>query len=76
MLKYASNMHKYAIGKYAQICTNMQKHAKYMQEKCKYMQGLRIVLFCINARCMHVYAEYASKDIICSICTYMHPPLC
>ena len=50
MLKYENYMHKYAIGKYAQICTNimMLKYAKNMQEICKYMQGLRLVLFCEN----------------------------
>jgi hypothetical protein len=29
--KYACNMHKHAIGKYVQICTNMQKYARKMQ---------------------------------------------
>ena len=35
MLQYANDMHKYAIGKYAQICPNMWKYAKYMQGICK-----------------------------------------
>ncbi len=45
MLQYANNMHKYAIGKYAQICPNSWKYAKYMQEICNHMPGLRLVLF-------------------------------
>ena len=40
MQEYDKNMHKYAIVKYAQICTNMQKICKKYAQICNNMQGL------------------------------------
>ena len=63
MQEYDKNMHKYAIVKYAQICTNMQKICKKYAQICNNMQGLGTLQNRQKyANYMHKYAQ------ICNIC--------
>ena len=67
MQEYDKNMHKYAIVKYAQICTNlthdMQKICKKYAQICNNMQGLGTLQNRQKyANYMHKYAQ------ICIIC--------
>ena len=74
MHQYANNMHKYAIGKYAQICPNMWKNAKYMQGICKYMQGLRLVLFCENMQDICTYMQNMQARILYAVYAHIFIP--
>ena len=63
MQEYDKNMHIYAIVKYAQICTNMQKICKKYAQICNNMQGLGTLQNRQKyANYMHKYAQ------ICNIC--------
>ena len=63
MQEYDKNMHKYAIVKYAQICTNMQKICKKYAQICNNMQGLGTL------QNRQKYANYMHKYAsICNIC--------
>ena len=63
MQEYDKNMHKYAIVKYAQICTNMQKICKKYAQICNNMQGLSTL------QNRQKYANYMQKYAqICTIC--------
>ena len=55
MQEYDKNMHKYAIVKYAQICTNMQKkYAKNMHKYATICQGgVKVILELSNKNCDH-----------------------
>ena len=69
MHTHACNMHKYENGIYTQICTNMKKYAKNIQEICRYMQHLKLVSFSGSENTqeiskiyavLYVYAKYAT----------------
>ena len=63
MQEYDKNMHKHAIVKYAQICTNMQKTCIKYAQICNNMQGLSTLQNRQKyANYMHKYAQ------ICNIC--------
>jgi hypothetical protein len=59
LLKYANNMHKCAIGKYAQICSKMRKYARNMQDICAYMQKMQArMLYVVYADiCIPYFAD-------------------
>jgi len=66
MQEYDKNMHKYAIVKYAQICTNMQQYARprYIAKQAKICKLYAQI--CTNMQYMQSRISYAEYARICT----------